>query len=68
MHGYLKDYLLIVNICRMIFFSWRSHGRGNRGRGNWNRGPRRPRFLIHFDVDYDELGQLFHDGFFNWIG
>jgi hypothetical protein len=68
MHGYLKDYLLIVNICRMSFFSRESHGRGNRGRGNWNRGPRRPRFSIHFDVDFEELGQLFHVGFFNWIG
>jgi hypothetical protein len=24
--------------------------------------------LIHFDIDSQELGQLFHDGFFNWIG
>jgi hypothetical protein len=52
----------------MNFFSRGSHGRGNRGRGNWNRGPRRPRFLIHFDVDSQELGQLFQVGFFNWIG
>jgi hypothetical protein len=47
----------------MILFS-----RGNRGRGNCNRGPRRPRFSIHFDADSHELGQLFQDGFFNWIG
>ena len=38
------------------------------GRGNWNRGPRRPRFSIHFDADPQELNQLFQDGFFNWIG
>ena len=68
MHGYLKDYLIILNICKMIFFIWGSHGRGNRGRGNWNQGPRRPRFSIHFDVDSEDLGQLFHVGFFNWIG
>ena len=60
MHGYLKYYFLIINICRMSFFSWGSDDRGNRGRGNWNRGPRRPRFSIHFDVDSEELGQLFH--------
>jgi hypothetical protein len=35
---------------------------------NWNREPRRPRFLIHFDVDPQELNQLFQVGFFNWIG
>jgi hypothetical protein len=68
MNGYLKDYFLNVNICRMIFFSQGSHGRGNRGRDNWNRGPRRLRFSIHFDVDSEELGKLFHVGFFNWIG
>ena len=48
----------------MIFFSRGSHGRGNRGRGNWNRGPRRPILSIHFDVDSQELGQLFQDGIF----
>jgi hypothetical protein len=53
---------------RMSFFSRGSDGRGNQGRGNWNRGHRRPRFSIHFDVDSQELGQLFQDGFFNWIG
>ena len=68
MHGYLKDYFIIYYTCRMSFFSQGSHGRGNRGRGNWNRGPRRPRFSIHFDVDSEEPGQLFHAGFFNWIG
>jgi hypothetical protein len=45
----------------MIFFSRGSHGRGNRG-------PIRPIFSIHIDVDLQELGQLFQDGFFNWIG
>jgi hypothetical protein len=60
--------LLIVVAYRMSFFSRGSHGRNNRGRGNWNRGPRRPRFSIHFDVDPQELNQLFQDGFFNWIG
>jgi hypothetical protein len=53
---------------RMSFFSRGIHGQGNRGRGNWNRGPRRPRFSIHFDVDSQELGELFQAGFFNWIG
>jgi hypothetical protein len=52
----------------MIFFSIGSHGQVNRGRGNWNRGPRRPMFSTHFDADSQELGQLFQDGFFNWIG
>jgi hypothetical protein len=52
----------------MSFFSRGSHGRNNRGRGNWNRGPRRPRFSIHFDTDPQELNQLFQAGFFNWIG
>jgi hypothetical protein len=53
---------------RMTFFSRDIHDRGNRGRGNWNRGPRRPRFSIHFDADSQGLGQLFQAGFFNWIG
>jgi hypothetical protein len=52
----------------MIFFSRGIHGWGNRGRGNWNMGPRRPRFSIHFDADSQELIQLFQAGFFNWIG
>ena len=68
MHGYLKDYFLIDYTCRMGFFSRGSHGRGNRGRGNWNRGPRRPRLSIHFDIDSEELGEMFHARFFNWIG
>jgi hypothetical protein len=50
------------------FFQSGIHVRENRGRGNWNRGPRRPRFSIHSDVDSEDLGQLFHVGFFNWIG
>jgi hypothetical protein len=50
------------------FFNIGSHGRNNRGRGNWNRGPRRPRFSIHFDDDPQELNQLFQVGFFSWIG
>jgi hypothetical protein len=52
----------------MRFFSRGNNGRNNRGRGNWNRGHRRPRFSIHFDVDPQELNQLFQDGFFNWVG
>jgi hypothetical protein len=52
----------------MSFFSRGIHVRGNRGRGNWNMGPRRPKFSIHFDADLQELGQLFQAGFFNWIG
>ena len=49
----------------MRFFSRGSHGQGNRGRGNWNRGPRSPRFSIHFDADSQELSQLFQARFFN---
>jgi hypothetical protein len=41
---------------------------GNQGRGNWNRGPRRPRFSIHFDADSQELGQLFQAGFLTGLG
>jgi hypothetical protein len=52
---------------RMTFFNRGIHDWGNRGRGNWNRGPRRPRFCIHFDADSQELSQLFQDEFFNWI-
>jgi hypothetical protein len=52
----------------MSFFSRGSHGRNNRGRVNWNRGPRRPRFSIHFDADPQELNQFVQAGFFNWIG
>jgi hypothetical protein len=68
MYGYLKYYFLINHACRMSFFSRGSNGQGNIGRGNWNRGLRRPRFSIHFDVDSQELDQLFHARFFNWIG
>jgi hypothetical protein len=61
---------LFANQSRMQdeFFILHSHGRGNRGRGNWNQGLRRPMFSIHFDVDSQELDQLFHARFFNWIG
>jgi hypothetical protein len=52
----------------MSFFNRGIHGRNNRGRGNWNIGPRSPIFSIHFDVDPQELNWLFQDGFFNWIG
>jgi hypothetical protein len=52
---------------QMHFFSQGSHGRGNQGRGNWNKGPRRPMFSIQFDVDSQELGQLFQAIFFNCI-
>ena len=52
----------------MIFFNGGIHGRNNRGRGNWNRGRRRPRFSIHYDADPQELNQLFQAEFFNWIG
>jgi hypothetical protein len=52
----------------MIFFIIGSHGRGNQGRGNWNKGPGRPIFSIHFDANSQELCQLFQAGFFNWIG
>jgi hypothetical protein len=60
---------LLINVAYMMsFFSRGIHGRNNRGRGNWNRGPRRPRFSIHFDANPQELNQLFQAGFFNWIG
>jgi hypothetical protein len=52
----------------MIFFNRGSHGRNNRGGGNSNRGPRRPRFSIHFDEDPQNLNQLFQAKFFNCIG
>jgi hypothetical protein len=53
---------------RMRFFSRGIHVRGNRWRGNWSRGPRRPILSIHFDADSQDLGQLFQVVFFNWIG
>jgi hypothetical protein len=41
----------------------------NRGRGNnWQRGNRRPRFSIHFDVDPQELNHLFQYWVFNLVG
>jgi hypothetical protein len=52
----------------MSFFTRGSHGRNNIGRGNWNKGPRRPKFSIHFDLDPQELKHIFQDEFFNWIG
>jgi hypothetical protein len=52
----------------MIFFSRGSHGRNNRGMGNWNRRHRRPRFSIHFDVDPQDFNQLFQVGSFNLVG
>jgi hypothetical protein len=51
----------------MSFFNRGSHSRNNMGKGNWNKGPRRPRFSIHFDAYPQELNRLFQDGFFNWI-
>jgi hypothetical protein len=68
MYGLLRA-LLLMNCCYgMIFFSRGSNGRNNRGEGSWNRGHRRPRFSIHFDIDPQELNQLFQVGIFNWIG
>jgi hypothetical protein len=52
----------------MRFFNRGSHGLGKNGRGNLNRGPRKPRFSIHFDADSQELRQLFKYRFFNSIG
>jgi hypothetical protein len=48
----------------------RGDNRGvNRDRGNNSqRGHRRPRFSIHFDVDLQELNQLFQAEFFNLVG
>jgi hypothetical protein len=68
MYGLLRA-LLLMNCCyRMIFFSRGSNGRNHRGKGNWNRGHRRPIFSIHFDIDPQELNQLFQVGFFNCVG
>jgi hypothetical protein len=52
----------------MSLFNKGSHGLNKKGRGNWNRGPRRPRFSIHFDAEPQELNQSFQVVFFNWIG
>jgi hypothetical protein len=68
MYSLLRDSLL-TNCCyRMSLFSRGTNGRNNRGMGNCNRGHIRPRFYIHFDVDPQELNQLFQARFFNWIG
>ena len=59
----------MVKYCyKMSFFSRGSNGRNNRGKGNWQRGHRKPRFSIHFDVDPQELNQLFQAGFLNLVG
>jgi hypothetical protein len=64
MYGLLS--WLLMNCCyRMSFFSRGNHGKNNRGWVNWNKGPR---FSIHFDVDPQELNQLFQVGLFKWIG
>jgi hypothetical protein len=54
----------------MIFFSRGSHDKG-RGRGKnnfWQRGNKRLRFSIYFDVDPQELNHLFQVSFFNLVG
>jgi hypothetical protein len=59
MHGLLRVFHDMLEYCfRMSFF----------GRGNWQRGHRRPQFSIHFDVDSQELNYLFQVGFFNLVG
>jgi hypothetical protein len=60
--------LLIIAAYKMDLFSRGSHGQNNRGRGNWNRGPKRPIFSIHFDANLQELNHIFQARFFNWIG
>jgi hypothetical protein len=52
----------------MSFFSKGSNGQNNRGKGNWHRGHKRPRFFIHFDANPQELNHLFQVGFFNLVG
>jgi hypothetical protein len=57
-----------MNCCiQDAFLQQGNHDKNNIGRGNWNRGPKRPRLSIHFDVDPQELNQLFQAGLFNWI-
>jgi hypothetical protein len=69
MYGYLKYYLLIDHACRMSFFIVEvAMVRETEVEVIGTEVPRRPRFSIHFDVDSQELGQLFHARFFNWIG
>jgi hypothetical protein len=52
----------------MSLFSRGSNGRG-RGRNNfWKRGNTRLIFSNHFDVDPQELNQLFQARFFNLLG
>jgi hypothetical protein len=68
MYSFLRASLLMKCCYRMRFFSRGSSGQNKRGRGNSNRGHRRPIFSIHFDVDPQELNQLFQVGFFNWVG
>jgi hypothetical protein len=50
MYGLLRDSLL-TNCCYRVSFNRGSNGRNNRGRRNWNRSHRRPKFSIHFDDD-----------------
>jgi hypothetical protein len=54
----------------MSFFSKGSHDIGRvRGRNTfWQIGNKRPRLSIHFDVDPQELNQLFQVGFYNLVG
>jgi hypothetical protein len=52
----------------MSFFTRGSNkGRNANNIGNWQRGHRRIRLSIHFDVDPKELSQLFQVGFFNLV-
>lgn len=52
-----------------VFSKGNNDNGANRGKdNNWQRGQRRPRFSIHFDVDLQELNQLFQARFFNLVG
>jgi hypothetical protein len=51
----------------MSFFNRGRNHRNNRWTGNWKGGHRRPLFSINFDVDPQELNQLFQDQFFNLV-